>query len=345
MSKKFAFSLVVALTALLFFACQSKELRTIKIEMGTWKKPKQNPNIERVKQNLQLAEQRTPDNPEIYHLWGRIYAMENNYQEMANAFARCNELTDQFKPVNDTISMMEWDTLFNKSVESYKNQNYEATVEHLKNAIICWPYQFEPYLYGADAAFRLGNTEEAYQLSKQGYEMVPDTVRMARQYGEMSLMNNKLDDAEAVFSRLKDMDPTNPAYLFNLGEIALMRADTAKALEFYEQGLELDPNNPDGYLSISKLYFLIKDFPKTMTAFEKYKALTEDINRDDYFLYLLAVYQSDDFEKAKTELETFTMENPDYCDAWQLLANAYLHLKMKTEAQKANNEYDKCAGE
>jgi tetratricopeptide (TPR) repeat protein len=344
MNKKFAFSLAVVLAALLLFGCQSKELRTTKIELGTWSKPKPNPNLDRVKQNLEQAEQQSPDNPEIYHLWGRVYAMENNYQEMANAFTKCNDLTDQFKAINDTISMMEWDTLFNKAVEAYKNENFEATLGNLKNAIIAWPYQFEPYLYGADAAYRMGDIEEAYNMSKSGYELVPDSIRMARQYAEMCLMAEKLDEAEPVFIRLSELDPSNSSYLFSRGEIYMSRGDTTKAIEFYEQGLNLDPDNPEAYLSISKLYFLIKDYSNSVNSFEKYKAMAENINKDDYFLYLLSVYQANDFEKSKVELEKFTMDHPDECDAWQLLANTYLHLKMKNEAQKANDEYDKCAG-
>ena len=49
-------------------------------------------------------------------------------------------------------------------------------------------------------------------------------------------------------------------------------------------------------------------------------------------------------QKAKTELEKFTMDNPDYCDAWQILANTYLRLKMKKEAMNADDEYKKCSG-
>jgi len=138
MSKKLVFGLVMVLTLACFFACQSKELRTIKIELGTWKNPKPNPSLERVKENLASAEKVNPENPEIYHLWGRVYAMENAFEQMDEAFDKCDQLTDQYKAINDTIRMMEWDTLFIQgAVKDYDGQDYAAALEKSQKAIIC----------------------------------------------------------------------------------------------------------------------------------------------------------------------------------------------------------------
>jgi tetratricopeptide (TPR) repeat protein len=341
MSKKVILGVTLILGLILILGCIPKEIRTVKIELGPWNHPKANPDIERVKANLKLAEQAYPNDPEVYHLWGRIYALEDNYVEMDKAFAKCDSMSDSYTAVNDTIRMTEWDVLWNKALDEYKNADYEGTLTNLKNAIICWPGQYEPYLYGADAAYRLGNTEEAYQLSKKGYELVPDTANMARQYGEMCLMNDKLDEAKTVFLKLVEKDPTNANYMFNLGEIFLAEGDTTKALEYYEGGLKIEPDNADGFLSISRLYFVMKNYPKCIEAFEHYKALATP-SKDDYFLYLLALYQNNDFAKAQTELEAFTMEHPDYCDAWQLLANSYIRQGMQKEAKKATTSYDDC---
>jgi len=346
MSKKFAFGLVLILTALCFLGCQSKELRTSKIELGTWKNPKSSPNLERVKANLEDAEKATPNNPEIFHLRGRVYAMENNFEGMDKAFEKCDGLSEQFKAINDTIRMMEWDTLFiQNAVKAYQGGEYEAALEKSKNAIICWKNNYQPYLYGADAAYRMANNDLAYDMAKAGYEVSPDTVTMARLYAEMCFVNNKLDEAKGVFEKLIINDPSNADYYFNLGEIELAHGDTTKALDYYEQGLTKDKDNPDGWLNIAKLYFLIKKYAESVDAFEHYKSLSETVAKDDTFLYLLAVYQVEDYEKGKTELEAFTMEYPDFCEAWQLLGNTYIHLKMKKEAKAANAKYDDCTGQ
>ena len=345
MSKKLAFSLIMVLTALCFFACQSKELRTIKIELGTFKNPKQNPDIPRVKQNLSKAQEIFPNNPEIYHLWGRVYARENNFVEMDKAFTKCDELTDQFKALNDTIRMMESDTLFiHSAVDAYNNQEYEKVLEKTKESIICWKYNFQPYLYGADAAFRINKNDEAYELAKAGYQLVPDTVAMAKLYGQMCISTERYDDAKTVFTRLVDIDPSNADHYFNLGEIYMMEGDTTKSLDYYKDGLNKDKDNAQGWMSYASISFMASRYDETIDAFEHYRSLAENVSQDDYFLYLLALYQAKNYEKARTELEAFTMEYPEYCDAWQVLGNTYVYLKMKKEAKEANAKYDKCSG-
>ncbi len=346
MSKKLILGLALVLAAIFIFGCQPKELRTVKIELGTWKKPKSNPSIERVKENLAKAENTTPNNPEVYFLWGRVYAMENNYEEMDKSWDKCDELSDAFDASMDTLRMMEWDTLFIQSaVKSYQNGDYEAALDKSQKAIICWEHNYQPFLYGADAAYRLGNNELAYDLSKAGYEVSPDTITMARLYAEMCFVSDKLDEAKGVFEKLIVNDATNADYYFNLGEIDLALGDTTRALEYYVQGLDKDKDNPDGWLNIAKLYFLLKKYPEAVDAFEHFKSLAETVGKDDMFLYLLAVYQVKDYEKARAELEVFTMENPDYCEAWQLLGNCYVHLQKNKEARAANDKYDECVGQ
>jgi len=159
----------------------------------------------------------------------------------------------------------------------------------------------------------------------------------------MSLVNNKFDEAKDTFIKLKNDDPTNPSYLFNIGEIYLAEGDTLKALENYEAGLQVDNTYAEGYLNISKLYFLIRDYNKSEAAFEHYMTLATPLP-DDYFLYLLSLYQNNKFDKCKEETIKFTAAHPDYCDGWQLLANVYVHTKMSAEAMDATKKYDACLG-
>lgn len=344
MRKALVLGSLMVLAALLVWGCQPKEFTTVKIELGTVHNPKANPNIERVKENLQTAQKAYPNNPEVYHLWGRVYALENNYVAMDEAFKKCAELSNEYVAIDDTIRMEEWQEVFQKALDAYNNQDFENTLKYLKDAIICWPIQFEPYLYGADAAYRLGKKDEAYEMSKQAYERVPDTLRVAQQYADMCIFTNRYAEAKPVLDKLVQMDPTNATYLINLAEIYLSEGDTAKALEYSDKALDIDKNNADIWLNVAKLYFLIQDYKRAAESFEHYAALVEEPSRDDYFLYLLSLYQNNEIEKDKTELEKFTMKYPDYCEGWQLLANCYAKLKMKVEAQEATRKYDACPG-
>jgi tetratricopeptide (TPR) repeat protein len=310
--------------------------------LGTWKKPKPNPNIERCKENLTLAQQNYPDDPLVYHLWGRVYALEDNYEEMAKAFDKSNELSDQYAAANDTIRMEKWGVIHKDGLDKYQAQDYNGTLEAMKNAIVCWPHHYDPYLFAADASYRIGDSEAAYNYSKQAYEMAPDTMQVAVQFAEMCLQNAKFDEAKTVFETLHQKDPTNARYLFSLSDLAIAENDTAKSIEYALQALEIDKDNADGWLNMVKLYFMLQKYCEAAEAYEHYIPLVEEPNSDDHFLYTLSLYQCEENEKAKTELEKLTIENPENCDAWQLLSNTYLRLKMKNEAIEANKKYENC---
>ncbi|MCP4583352.1 MAG: hypothetical protein GY839_17225 [candidate division Zixibacteria bacterium] len=342
MKKAVALGIVIVLGAVLLLGCVPKEIRTSNIELGTWKKPRPNPNIERVKENLTLAQKNYPDDPLVYHLWGRVYALEDNYVEMVKAFEKSDELGDKFSAANDTIRMMEWDPLRKGGLEKYQAQDYSGTLEDMENAIICWPHEYDPYMFAADAAYRLGENDKAYNLSKQAYAMVPDSMQAAQQYAEMSLNVGKFDEALAVLEKLAEKDPTNAVYLISISEIYLEKSDTLKAIEYAEAALAIDKDFAEGWLNISKLYFMLKDYCKSAEAYDHYIVLIDEPNADDHFLYLLALYQCEDNDKAKTELEKFTMEHPENCDAWQLMANTYLRLKMQKEAIEATKKFEDC---
>jgi len=338
MKKVIALGIVIGLGAFILLSCTASEIRTVKIEMKA-----KSPNMERIKANLTKAEAVYPNDPEVYHLWGRYYATMDEYAEMDKSLKKSDELSDKFTPANDTLRMIEWDGLYKEAIETYKKLDYEATLKHMKDAITCWPKQYEPFLYGADCAYRLGYNEEAYNLSKQAHQIVPDTLRVLQQYADMCLINEKYDEALGAYEISKAKDPTNAITLFSISEIYLVKGDTVKALEYSEDALKIDKEYAEGWLNISKLYFLIKEYCKSADAYEHYLGLIKEAPlRDDQFLYVLSVFQCGDYDKAKTVLEKLTMDYPDYCEGWQLLANTYARLKMKKEALDANLKYDEC---
>ncbi len=343
MKKAIALGIVIAMVAVMLTGCIPKEIRTVKIELGTFNKPKPNPDIDRVKENLDKAVKMYPDNPEVYHLWGRVYSMEDNYVEMDKAFNKSEELSPKFKAVNDTIRMIEWKDLVDKATEAAQRDDFETALASFKNSIICWKLRFEPYMYGSDAAYQIGRKEEAYEMAKKAYELAPDTLRVAQLYADMCMVNDKYDEADAVYQKLVEKDPTNAQMLFHLADIYRAKDDTSKAIGFYRRALEIDGDNSDGWFNLGLLYFQAKDFCNAAECFGRVTSLIpEDI--DAKINYLLSLVQCGELETARTELEKFTMENPDNCDGWDLLSQTYLRLKMKKEASEAYKKFEECQG-
>lgn len=334
-------AILSVLVAALLAGCMPKEIRTVKIELGTRKKPRANPDIPRVKQNLTKAAELYPDNPEVYYLWGWVYEMEGNYAEMDKAFKKSDELSQKFKAENDTIRMAAWDELVKEAVSDYQKEDYQTSLDKMEQAIICWPYRYDPYMFGADAAYRLGQNEKAYELAQKAYELAPDSIQVIEVYANMATINGKYDDAEAALTKLQAKDPTNAQVPFQLSKIYAMKDDTAKAVKAIEQAVTIDKDFADGWFDLALLYFQMRDFCKAADGFDHYATLKTP-DADQELLHMIAIYQCGDLEKAKTGLEKFTMENPDNCEGWQYLANTYLNLKMKKEAVDATKKFEDC---
>lgn len=335
---------LMVVVAAMLSGCVPKEIRTAKIEMGTVKKPRANPDLDRVKKNLEQALKLYPDNGEVYHLWGRIYAMEGKYADMDIALARSEELDPKFKEDNDLIRQVNWEELFNRGKNFSQSDNLEAALESFKNSAICWSERYESLVNGAVVAHQLGRNEEAYDLSRKAYEIAPDTMIVLENYATMSMANNKYNEAETVYQRILEKDPTNAEVLFQLGNIYRVRDDTTVAVDYYSRALEIDKDNTDGWFNLGLLYFHQKDFCMAAECFGRVTTLIpEDI--DARVNYLLSLVQCGKLEIARTELEKFTMEYPDNCDGWDLLSQTYLRLKMKKEASEAFKKFEDCKGE
>jgi tetratricopeptide (TPR) repeat protein len=344
MKKAAILSLALVVGAFFLTGCIPKEIRTIRIELGTRNKPKQNPDMPRVKDNLNKALELYPDNPEVYYLWGWVSSIEENYKEMDRYFKKSLELSPKFQGDIDTIRMTDSDKLVNKARDAYQNENFEEAYNIFLDAIICWPSRLDPYLFGANAAHRIGKLDEAYDLGKKAYEIAPDSSTVIEVFATICLAKGKNDEAEALFLKLYEKDPTNTDILFRLGDLYRVKGDTARAREYWEILTTADPEHVDGWFNLGLLYFQIKDFCKSAVAFERVSTLIpEDI--DSKINYFTSLVQCGKLPEAKSVLEQFTMEHSDNCDGWDLLSQTYLRLQMTKEANQAFEKYQKCKGE
>lgn len=342
--RAFTLGILMVFIAVMLSGCIPKEIRTSRIELGTVKKPRDNPDLDRVKENLREAVKLYPDNSEVYHLWARVYAMEGQYSDMDIAFTRSEEIDPKFKEDNDFIRQINWERLFNKGKNLAQNDALESALESFKNSSICWSERYESLVNAAVIAHQLGRNEEAYKLSKEAYDNASDTVIVMEQYASMCMVNDKYDEAETVYQRILEKDPTNAEVIFQLGNIRRIENDTAKAIEYYSQALEIDKDNTDGWFNLGLIYFQKKDFCMAAECFGRVTTLIPE-DTDARVNYLLSLVQCGKLDIARTELEKFTMEHPDNCDGWDLLSQTYLRLKMEKEANEAYKKFQECKGE
>jgi len=331
----------ILIAGLMFMGCIPKELRTVKIEMGTMKKPRANPDIERVRHNLQEAVAKYPNNGEVYQYLARLYLIEGKYQEMADALDKADSLAPKLKSDNDYLRQITWKDLFEKGKAQANNQELEAALASFKNSGVVWPDRYESYINAAVMAHQLGNKEEAYKLSYHAYELAPDSLVVLENFATMCIDFQKFPQAESAYQRIIKRDPTNAEVYFQLGKLAMVANDTIRTLQYYEKAVGLDANNPDGWFNIGLIYFQKKDYCKAADAFGHVVELIPQDN-EAKINHSLSLIQCGRLDEARAILEKLTEADPKNCDGWDLLSQTYLRLKLQKEAQAAYAKFEDC---
>jgi tetratricopeptide (TPR) repeat protein len=341
----------------LISGCIPKELRTVKIEMGPVSTPRQNPDIDRVKRNLEAAQKLYPNNAEIYQYWGRVYAMEDKYSEMAQALAKSDSLDSKgtLKKDNDIIRQNKWKDLFDKGRNFATNKEYDKAFEAFKNSGICWPDRFESWINAAVMAQQLNDTTMAFDMSIRAFKIAPDSMVVLENHASICVFAKKYAEAEVAYQKILAKDPTNAEVMFALGAIYIEMNDTVKTVEYYNRGLEKDKANADGWWNVGLLYSRMKNYCKAADCFNQVMTIAPE-DKDAKFNYvkaLLLCAQQDTvkanasankakYETAKAELEQFTVINPEKCEGWSLMFQTYLNLGMKKEAEVAFKKFEDC---
>jgi tetratricopeptide (TPR) repeat protein len=112
----------------------------------------------------------------------------------------------------------------NKGVAAYRNAQFQAAIEHFKQAISLDPTLLNAKLYLATAYSQQyvsgGQSEENIKIAKQ-------TI--------------------AAFEDVLQMDPNNTTALASIGQMYYNLQDFDKAKEYQRRRLQVEPNNPEPY--------------------------------------------------------------------------------------------------
>lgn len=89
----------------------------------------------------------------------------------------------------------------------------------------------------------LGRPEEAFASAKQVADAQPDDVLAQLDVAELGLELGNLDDAEAAFDRLREIDEVAEHEIYalhGLAQVAMRRGDTQRALELAREAIAID---------------------------------------------------------------------------------------------------------
>ena len=157
----------------------------------------------------------------------------------------------------------------------------------------------EELLYAATLKNNLNDKAIIYQ---EVINLYPNDIRGYNNLGLIYYQQDKIDEAEKLFTQALQKDPNLPDVNFNLGLIALKKGDVTKAEELFGKAA-----NTNGEMSkaLGTLYLKKGDYAKAMNSFK-----SNDVSNNVALLYIL----NNDYNQARKVLSA--IPQPDATTAY-----------------------------
>lgn len=194
---------------------------------------------------------------------------------------------------------------FSKANNHFTESQYRQAIEEYERALQFNPeltlaYRFlgesykNQYRAGEESPENLEKAAKAIENLNMALEKEPANIQIVHSLGDMYDRMQNFEDAEGMFLRVLDLDPTNMenyyvvAGFYNryAGENEEIRN---KAEEMYLRRIELDPQNPQGYAYAAQFYDNVRPIPDFDSAYDMHSRILGMKPDDALILFTLGV--------------------------------------------------------
>jgi tetratricopeptide (TPR) repeat protein len=251
------------------------------------------------------------------------------HQNMADVYAAAFDFeaaASEFEEIikRDSTDLNAWFNL----AHLLQNKRPLRALEVYQHLINRFGQQWDVLLQMAQLYDKLGKYDRSAEALKQMTELDPENQPLKESLAQTYVRAEKLPEALAVYSELRDMNPDNLAVLAEMAGVHLSMKEYKKAAEEFETILGRDSVKIDLKLRIGEIYFAEtgKDStlaPLTCTIFQKISQKHPDDWRAFWFLGALGGMMHDDSLSVRnfrrvTELASWN------ADAWVYMSGVFL---------------------
>jgi tetratricopeptide (TPR) repeat protein len=194
---------------------------------------------------------------------------------------------------------------FSKANNHFTESQYRLAIEEYEKALEFNPeltqaYRFlgesykNQYKAGDESPENMERAERAIENLNLALEKEPTNIQIVHSLGDMYDRMQRFEDAEGMFLRVLELDPTNMenyyvvAGFYNryAGENDEIRR---KAEDMYLRRIELDPENHQGYAYAAQFYDNVRPIPDFDRAYSMHNMIKEMKPDDALILFTLGV--------------------------------------------------------
>ena len=301
--------LILSFAAILLIACQTKELTSAKVYI-------QQDNWVKAKEQLELAVQNYPNDPEAQYLLGEAYAKESNWTKMNEAFNKSLEIAPKFETQIANAREKAWVTTFNAGVVKVNANDNDGAIKDFKDCLLINPKRIETYKNLAVTYMRISNYEEAEKIYRQALEVVPNDLEIMQNLVQVLFELKKFDQIVEIEKKIIETDPNNIDAVVNIAMAYDMLGQKDEAQDAYEKALQKNPNDKDLLFNLGRLNFINNDYDKAIELFSKVISISPDDYDSNLNVGNAYLTMGDSFRKnlVKKESEGAKIDESDYDD-------------------------------
>lgn len=113
-----------------------------------------------------------------------------------------------------------------------------------------------------------GNLEDAEELYARAIELDPTYCDAMDNLGLLLRQQDKLDEAIFWYKKSLAVKPDNTVALQNLALAYNLKGETEKAMDLYEELISIAPQNPEGYFGLGSIYYTLEQPEKAISYLE-----------------------------------------------------------------------------
>ena len=252
----------------------------------------QNKNSAKAETALLRALSLKPDSaPALYSL-GRVYYGERKDLDALRALVKAHKLAPQNSDVIFLLARL-------SMVQNY----FEDAIPLLEDGIKIDPRRPDFRAALGDCYFTTGKTDQAVQE----FQTLIDLAPTAGSYAFMGLAYRHLaryDEARKYLLKGLEIDPRNPACLFNLGYIEARQGDLASAQMHMELALKANPDYDDALIELATIKMKQKEYEEALPLLRRSAEITK--NRSEVYYKLATTERAlHQIEAARRDLKIF----------------------------------------
>jgi tetratricopeptide (TPR) repeat protein len=194
---------------------------------------------------------------------------------------------------------------FSKANNHFTENQYRLAIEEYERALEYNPELIQAYRFlgesyksqykaGDDSPDNLERAEKAIENLNLALEKEPTNIQIVHSLGDMYDRMQRFEDAEGMFLKVLELDPTNMenyyvvAGFYNryAGENEDIRK---KAEEMYLRRIELDPENHQGYAYAAQFYDNVRPIPDFDRAYAMHNMILEMKPDDALIMFTIGV--------------------------------------------------------